>query len=72
MAKTKSIQQPGIYSHSDYVTLRNARTELNNLLSKITKAKACGVDCDMYEQMRQDIDAQLAAIEQHFMTPPPQ
>jgi hypothetical protein len=72
MAKKSIVQQSGVYTHSDYLMLRNARRELSELLSKIDKAKACGVDCAMYEQMRQDIDAQLAAIEQHFMSPPPQ
>lgn len=71
MAKGKSVQQPGIFTASDYQMLRNARTDLANVLAKIDKAKACGVDCSMYEQMRADIDAQLAAIELHFMTPPP-
>jgi hypothetical protein len=71
MAKQKMAQPAGVYTHADYLALRNARRELADLLGKIDKAKACGVDCAMYEQMRSDIDSQLAAIEQHFMTPAP-
>lgn len=71
MAKAKYAADPGMFTLADYQALRSARRNLNDLLGKIDRAKACGVDCSQYEQMRQEIDAQLAAIEQHFMTPPP-
>lgn len=71
MAKSKISVPSGIFTAADYQSLRTARRSLNDLLSKLDKARACGVDCSMYEQMRQDLDAQLAAIEQHFMTPAP-
>lgn len=71
MAKHKMSIQSGVYTADDYQALRRARASLNDLLGKIDKAKVCGVDCTMYEQMRSDIDTQLAAIQQHFMTPPP-
>lgn len=71
MAKQKTSAVPGLFTADDYAALRRARADLNNLLGKMDKAKACGVDCTMYEQMRSDIDSQLAAIQQHFMTPPP-
>lgn len=71
MAKAKMSAPTGIFTRSDYDTLRNARRSLADLIGKLDKARACGVDCAMYEQMRTEIDAQLAAIEQHFMTPPP-
>ena len=71
MARGKAIAVPGVYSLADYQSLRTARASLADLLGKIDKAVACGVDCSMYREMRNDIDAQLAAIQQHFMTPPP-
>lgn len=72
MAKSKQSDSVGMFTAQDYHNLRAARRNLNDLLTKIDKAKACGVDCDQYEQMRQQIDGQLAAIQQHFMTPPPE
>jgi hypothetical protein len=72
MAKGKAVQATGVFTATDYQTLRNSRRDLADLLAKIDKAKACGVDCAVYESVRQDIDNQLAAIQQHFMTPPPQ
>jgi hypothetical protein len=71
VAKGKAIQVSGVYDAQDYAQLRAARASLNDIIDKLTKARACGVDCSMYEQMRSDLDNQLAAIQQHFMTPPP-
>lgn len=61
----------GIFNASDYSALRKARLGLSEMIAKMDRAKACGVDCAQYAAMRDDIDAQLAAIEQHFMTPAP-
>ena len=71
MSKSKAVQVSGVYDRADYESLRAARTAIGQLVGKLDKARACGVDCSGYEQMRAEIDAQLAAIEQHFMTPPP-
>ena len=71
MAKAKLATQAGLFTPADYQTLRLARQTLNNLIPQMDKAKACGVDCSSYLQMVQDLDQQLAAIQQHFMTPPP-
>lgn len=68
MAKLKASNNNGMYTRDDYQALRNARTALNDLISVLDKAKACGVNCSMYTQMRDDIDGQLAKIEQHFMS----
>lgn len=71
MGKQKASASPGLFTAADHRALRIARTDLADLLGRFDKAKACGADCSMFEQMRTDIDNQLAAIELHFMTPAP-
>lgn len=71
MAKTKSVQQSGLFNRDHYQMLISERRNLNELIGTLDKAQQCGIDCAMYRQMRQDIDKQLEAIHQHFMTPPP-
>lgn len=71
MAKSKSVQQQGLYTKADYQLLINERRNLNDLIAIMDKAEQCGVDVSVYRQMRQDIDNQLAAIHTHFMTPAP-
>lgn len=62
----------GIFTKADYKTLVDTRRALNDLITTMDKAEACGVNCAVWRQQRDDLDAQLAAIQQHFMTPPPQ
>jgi hypothetical protein len=71
MAKAKSVSTPGLFTLADYTALRNSRKSLNDLLGKMDKARVCGADCSMYEEMRQSIDSQLEQIELNFMTPAP-
>lgn len=68
MAKMQPKQNAEhLFNQADYASLRTARQQLNNLVAVLDKAQACGVDVSMYRSMRQDIDDQLAQIEQHFM-----
>ena len=71
MAKSQSAGTDQLFTRADYDQLRLHRRKLNDLLQKIDKAQACGVGCDFIRAQRDETDAQLAAIEQHFMTPPP-
>lgn len=72
MAK-KSESNPGdvLFTKADYDQLRLHRRRLNDLLGTIDKAAACGISCDFIKAQRDEVDQQLAAIQQHFMTPPP-
>lgn len=65
------LESDPLFTRADYDQLRAARRRLNDLLTTIDKAQACGIACDFIRQQRDEVDAQLAAIEQHFMTPPP-
>jgi hypothetical protein len=70
----KKMVQPdtnGMFTREHYQMLINERRNLNDMIATLDKAQQCGVDCAMYRQMRQDIDSQLSAIQQHFMSPPP-
>lgn len=60
-----------LYSKQDYEVLRAERRALNDWLTIADKAEACGVECQFLRSQRDSMDSQLAAIEQHFMTPPP-
>lgn len=62
---------PQLFDREQYKLLIAERKRLNNLIGTLDKAAACGIDCTMYRQMRDDIDKQLEAIQTHFMTPPP-
>lgn len=71
MVKLKTEDRSQLFTRSDYETLRRERQRLNDLLTKFDKAEACGVDCAFLRATRDSVDSQLAAIQQHFMTPPP-
>lgn len=60
-----------LFGKSDYDILRLHRHKMNDLIRTIDKAQACGIACDFIRQQRDEVDDQLAKIEQHFMTPPP-
>jgi hypothetical protein len=67
----RSQQVPGLFTAADYQALRSTRRNLNDMIIKMDKAQACGLDCTAWRQARDSIDAQLAQIEQLFMSPPP-
>ena len=71
MAKRTQVQQTGLFTAADHKSLLDARRRLNALIETCDKAEACGINVDTLRQMRASIDAQLGAIQQHFMTPPP-
>lgn len=72
MGKKAAVQQQsGLYTRGDYELLLQERRRLNDLIHTLDKAEACGIDCVMYRQMRDEIDKQLEAIQTHFMSPPP-
>lgn len=68
---TRRQAKNSIFTQQDYELLRRERRRLADLIETLDKAGQCGIDCTMYRSMRDEIDGQLAAIEQHFMTPIP-
>ena len=70
MAK-KQPHSDTIFSKQDYENLIRTRRNLNEMISTLDKAQACGVECAVFRQQRDDLDKQLESIQQHFMTPPP-
>jgi CHASE2 domain-containing sensor protein len=60
-----------LFDQSQYKIMRLHRRKMNDLLRTLEKAQACGIACDFIRQQRDEVEQQLAAIEQHFMTPPP-
>lgn len=72
MAKSTKMQPADqLFTRDDYEILRAAHRRMNEFLGLHDKAVACGVACDFIRNQRDEVDAQLAAIEQHFMTPAP-
>jgi len=67
----KRAEDNPMFSRQDYELLRRERRRLADLITLLDRAEACGIACDTFRGMRQQIDDQLAAIEQHFMTPVP-
>ena len=70
MARARAAES-GMFTKADYETLVAERRRLNDLITTMDKAEACGVSCAVFRQQVADIDAQLQAIQTHFMTPPP-
>lgn len=60
-----------MFDRQKYEQLIRARRELNQMIGDIDKAEACGVQCAVLRQQRDDLDKQLEAIQLHFMTPAP-
>lgn len=60
-----------LFGKDDYNQLRAHRRKMNDLLNKIDKAQACGIACDFIKAQRDEVESQLAAIEQYFMSPAP-
>lgn len=60
-----------MFTRSDYETLVKTERSLNDMITTLDKAELCGVNCAVWRQQRADLASQLAAIKQHFMTPPP-
>jgi len=60
-----------LFTKTDYETLVKVERQLNDMITTLDKAELCGVNCAVWRQQRQDLATQLAAIKQHFMTPPP-
>lgn len=71
MARKQRPEDNPVFNRQDYELLRRERRRLADLIGTLDKAEACGIACDTFRGMRQQIDDQLAAIEQHFMTPVP-
>ena len=67
MAKKQASPPVGLFTAQDLHTLRQHRHNLATWLTQCDKAKACGVDVEALRQMRDEVESQLAAIEQHFM-----
>ena len=70
MARSKH-QSSGPFTRQDYETLVETERSLSDLIGKCDKAEACGIQVGVWRQQRDQIASQLAAIKQHFMTPPP-
>jgi len=60
-----------LFTKDDYKLLIETRRALNDLIVKCDKAEQCGVNVAVWRQQREDLDKQLAAIQQLFMTPAP-
>ena len=69
MAKTARMQEGQLYNQEQVQLLLQERRRLNELIGTLDRAAACGIDCTMYRQMRDEIDKQLEAIYQNFMAP---
>ncbi len=67
MSKHKSK----IFTKTDHTALKKAQRQLHDLLPMVDNADACGVECDAFRSVMDEISKQLAEIESRFMTPIP-
>ena len=66
MSKRKSPPMAAFFTPEDYQRLRQARHDLANVIGECDRASACGIDIDHLRDARNQVDQQLAAIEQHY------
>lgn len=69
MARKTPRITSALFTDEDYRQLREHRHALNKLVLECDKARACGIDVTELARVRDDVDRQLAAIEQHYMSP---
>jgi hypothetical protein len=68
MAK-QAVRQ--VFNRAQYDRLKLAQRKLHDSLAKMDAAESCGVQCQHFRVLAQDLDRRLAAIEREFMSPPP-
>lgn len=71
---SKKCCNPGIvnpYSRADFERLKNAQRTLSDLIPLMDKIERCGVECDTFRAVAQELQTRLGAIEREFMSPVP-
>lgn len=65
-------ESPGIwYTWANYQELKRAQRLIDSQLTTLSKAEACGIECQSFRDALQQVSARCQAIEQNFFTPPP-
>ncbi len=60
-----------IFTRAHFDALKRAERDLHDLLEVLDKADRCGIECQEFRQVRDELGRRLSAIEREFMTPPP-
>ena len=66
MAKRLEIK---IFNEDDVQEIKQARRTLDEVLPLIDKAEKCGVDCQVFREVRDQKDDELKNLEAEFMKP---
>lgn len=66
MRKKPPAAMSPFFTPDDYQRLRQMRHDLANVIGECDRAHACGIDVQALREARNEVDAQLAAIEQHY------
>jgi hypothetical protein len=59
------------FDREDFQKLKDAQRQLNDLLSVMDRAEACGTDCQVFREVTREYLERLMNIEREFMNPPP-
>ena len=66
MAKKLEIQ---IFNDDDVLEMKQARRTLDEVLPLMDKAEKCGIECQVFKEVRERISDQLKNLEAEFMKP---
>jgi len=66
MAKKIEIK---IFNDEDVLQMKQARRTLDEVIPLIDKAESCGIECQVFKEVRERIADQLKNLEAEFMKP---
>lgn len=65
------MAEQSIFNRQQYERLKETQRLLHDMRTEFDKAEQCGVACEALRGIADDIASKLAAIERHYMDPPP-
>ena len=60
-----------VSTRANYEELLRGERLVNDALSDLSKAEACGIDCQVFTEAAKSTMSRLAAIKANFFNPPP-
>lgn len=60
-----------IFQKRHFDSLKSAQRTLHDLLPLIDKAEGCGIECQEFRNVAEELSRRLVSLEEKFMSPPP-
>lgn len=65
------MTKPKIFSRDDHAKVIEAERKLNEALSLLDDAEACGVECQQLRELSAELIRRFGELRKRFMTPAP-